>query len=74
MNEGNEAQDLWKIIKSTGCSDIQEAVEGKKSTDFDLSALRWLANFILTSPPDTQAAPKKPLPKSKPPKSPPNKI
>lgn len=73
MNEGNETQDLWKIIKSTGCSHIQEAVEGKKATDFDLSALRWLANFILTSPPDTQAAPKKLLPKSQPPKNQPKK-
>lgn len=63
MNESGEgnSKQLLKIIKSTGCSDIKNTVKGRKPKDFSLDALRWLANFVLTSPEDIQAAPKKPI-------------
>lgn len=51
----------WKIIKSSGCSDIQDAIAGRKPEDFDWEAIKWMADFVLTSPQDTQAAPKRPL-------------
>ncbi len=36
----NTPEHLWKIIKSTGYSDIQEVIKGRKPTDFDIEALK----------------------------------
>lgn len=54
-----EINKLWEIIKSSGCSDIQKAINGLSPDDFDPEMLRWMADFVKTSPPDTQASPKK---------------
>jgi hypothetical protein len=46
----------WEIIKGSGCSDIQDAIKGRKPKDFDPKTLEWMANFVLTTPPDYQAS------------------
>lgn len=48
----------WETIEKSGCPDIKDVIAGKSPDDFDPEAIEWLANFVLTSPPDTQAAPK----------------
>ncbi len=53
-----QIKEWWRVIKMSGCSDIQDAIAGRSPEDFDPEAIRWLADFVLTSPPDTQAAPK----------------
>jgi hypothetical protein len=63
MPETGERAALIEVIKSTGCSDIQNALKAATQRDgtveMDTSALREAAKFVLTSPLDTQAAPKK---------------
>lgn len=59
----------WEIIRGSGCSDIQEAIKGRKPEDFDPKMLEFMADFVLTTPPEYQASFKgKKLPPS--PKSP----
>jgi hypothetical protein len=48
----------WKTIKSTGCPEIQEAIAGRNSDDVDPEMIEWMADFVRTSPKNTQAAPK----------------
>ena len=55
----------WKMIKRTGCPEINDAINGRNYTDFDPSAIKTLNDFVMTSPPDTQAAPKSKRPKIK---------
>jgi len=58
MIEKDVAARNWAIIRSSGCGHIQGVIEGKTMADFDLDMLAFMARFVLTSPVDTQAAPK----------------
>lgn len=57
-------RELIQLINSSGCPDITGALSAATHPDtgevyLDISALREAAEFVLTSPPDTLAAPKK---------------
>lgn len=49
----------FATIQSTGCPEIQGAIAGRSAADFSPDILQEMAQFVRTSPPDTQAAPRK---------------
>lgn len=64
-SEGNNQELIqywWEVIKSSGCSHLQDVIKGRKPSDFDPEELRKQAEFVLTSYPDAQSSYKKPLP------------
>ena len=55
MKENEFARKL-NIIRQTGCPQIQGAVRGRSVEDFDQEVIEFIADFVITTPPDTQAA------------------
>jgi hypothetical protein len=53
-SEGDLTNYWWEIINGSGCSDIQDAIRGRKPGDFDPKTLEWMADFVLTTPSDYQ--------------------
>ena len=46
----------WSIIEQSGCPEIQDAIKGRSAEDFDPGMIEFIADFIHTAPPDTQAS------------------
>ena len=54
----SELAKRWEVIQSSGCSKIQDAIEGRGPEDFSPDMIRWVGDFVEKSSADTQAAPK----------------
>ncbi len=64
MKENELARKL-NIVRQTGCPQIQGSVRGRSVEDFDQEVIEFIADFVITVPPDTQAAIKPKKTKSK---------
>lgn len=58
--DNSKIQYWQEVVKSSGCSYIQEVIKGKKPSDFSPDMLEWMADFVLTTPEEYEASPKKP--------------
>ena len=52
----NITAEQWSIVRQTGCPNIQDAINGRSVEDFDPDMIEWIADLILTAPPDTQVS------------------